>query len=269
MQKFTTNDGIQLAYDVAGEGKPVLLLHDWIATSKFFVKNVSKLAQTCKVITLDFRGCGESDKCPNGYRLSRHAADVKDLLEYLDLDDVTLLGWGMGASIAWMYWELFQDLRISKLILVDQTPDNITDVTWFFGQKNCYDVYTYTRLMMAHELDFEGQMKAWAWGNLLEAPEPAVEDLFFTEKMTCLPYGMLQIRKDYTFKDFRDLMPTVSIPALAIISTNSPINDWRGLDWAADQMADCRKAVFDRSGHLPFYEEADKFNDIVAGFVNE
>ena len=269
MEKFVTKDGVQLAYDVTGEGKPLLLLGDWISTSAFFNKNLPGLSRDCKVVRMDYRGCGESDKVENGYRISRFAADARELLEYLDLQDVTLVGWGMGAFVAWMYWELFQADRISKIVFVDQSPDNITDQTWKWGCKDCYDVYTYTRLMMSHELDYDGEQKHWAWANLLEEPSPEADDLFYTERMKTLPYGMLQIRKDYTFKDYRDLMATITLPCLGIACTNSPKFDVAGIQWAAEQIPNCRVEIFEESGHLPFYEETEKFDRVVSQFVNE
>ena len=44
--------------------------------------------------------------------------DVHQLLEHLDLKDVVLLGWSMGCSVLWSYWDLFRSDRLSKLIMV-------------------------------------------------------------------------------------------------------------------------------------------------------
>ena len=46
--------------------------------------------------------------------------DVHQLLEHLDLKDVVLLGWSMGCSVLWSYWDLFRSDRLSKLIMVDE-----------------------------------------------------------------------------------------------------------------------------------------------------
>ena len=71
---------------------------------------------------MDLRGHGESGKPSYGYRISRLAMDVKQLLDALELEDVTLLGWSMGCSVVWSYWDLFRGHRLSKLILVDEPP---------------------------------------------------------------------------------------------------------------------------------------------------
>ncbi len=48
---------------------------------------------------MDLRGHGESGKPSYGYRISRLAMDVKQLLDALELEDVILLGWSMGCSV--------------------------------------------------------------------------------------------------------------------------------------------------------------------------
>ena len=68
---------------------------------------------------------GDSGKPAYGYRIARLAKDLEELLEHLNLKDVTLLGWSMGCSVIWGYWDLFRDKRIAKLILCDEAPLNL------------------------------------------------------------------------------------------------------------------------------------------------
>ena len=43
-------------------------------------------------------------------------------MEHLGLWDVTMLGWSMGCSVTWSYWDLFRSDRLTKTILVDEPP---------------------------------------------------------------------------------------------------------------------------------------------------
>lgn len=107
MPTITTNDGIQLYYEDVGEGRPLVLIPGWTCTHHFFQKNIAELAKSCRVIAPDMRAHGDSEKATWGHRISRYAKDVKDLLEALHLEHVTLLGWSMGAAIIWSYLDLF------------------------------------------------------------------------------------------------------------------------------------------------------------------
>ena len=122
MTTFKTNDGISIHYEVYGTGKPLVMIHSWDQSAKAFCNNVSVLAEKYQVITIDLRGHGESEKPAFGYRISRLAMDVRQLMEHLDLWDVTMLGWSMGCSVTWSYWDLFRSDRLAQTILVDEPP---------------------------------------------------------------------------------------------------------------------------------------------------
>ena len=92
MPTITTNDGVQLYYEDVGEGSPLLLIPGWTCTHHFFQKKIVELAKSCRVIAPDMRAHGDSEKVAWGHRIARYAEDVKDLLEALRLEHVTVLG---------------------------------------------------------------------------------------------------------------------------------------------------------------------------------
>jgi non-heme chloroperoxidase len=61
---------------------------------------------------------------------SRLARDLYELLTDLDLNEVVLLGHSMGSSVIWCYFDLFGPERLSKIILVDQSPFLTSDPHW-------------------------------------------------------------------------------------------------------------------------------------------
>ena len=103
MSYFKTNDGVSLYYDIRGEGKPLLMVQGWTFTAKLWEKNAEKIAERCQVIRMDNRGHGESEKVMYSHCIARYAMDVKNLLDELELEDVTVLGSSMGAAVLWSY----------------------------------------------------------------------------------------------------------------------------------------------------------------------
>src|SRR6516225_10402239 len=93
---FVTSDGVQLSYIRQGSAYDV--------------------------IAVDQRSHGESQKVTYGLKISRLSKDLYELLTELDLSDVALLGHSMGASVIWCYIDLFGLERLSKILLVDQSP---------------------------------------------------------------------------------------------------------------------------------------------------
>lgn len=100
----------------------------------------------------------------------------------LDVEDVTVLGWSMGASILWSYIELFGNHRISGLICVDQSPAQYTGPDWQWGQKGCYDVEMFipniklpTLVCVARNSNvFDWHGSAWVGENI-----PGAKMVFF------------------------------------------------------------------------------------------
>src|SRR6059036_3263016 len=126
----TTNDGYKLRYEEAGSGKPLVCIPGWSQTAAQFKDQVSGLGDRYRVIAVDMRGHGESDKPDHGYTIQRLAKDVHDLLVTLNLSDVTLMGHSMGCSVIWSYWELWGAERLAKLVLIDQMPMITADPAW-------------------------------------------------------------------------------------------------------------------------------------------
>lgn len=75
-------------------------------------------------MTFDFRGQDRSEKTELGDTLTQYARDLHVSLERLDLDDVVLVGWSMGALVSWEYVGRFDTGQIRALVAVDteQSP---------------------------------------------------------------------------------------------------------------------------------------------------
>jgi pimeloyl-ACP methyl ester carboxylesterase len=100
MQTLSVN-GIELAYDVRGEGPPLLLLHGFFGSSGDWVHlfDLDALAKSWRLIMPDARGHGRSTD-PRGELTHRRAAtDIQALLDHLKLDRVRAIGLSFGGNI--------------------------------------------------------------------------------------------------------------------------------------------------------------------------
>ncbi|WP_315898801.1 alpha/beta hydrolase [Tateyamaria omphalii] len=144
MAEFTTPDGITIAYDIAGEGTPVLLLHGFPQTRAMWHAIAPRLAQNFTVVTADLRGYGASTKPPRMEDMSfRHmAADQRALMAHLGFDTFHLVGHDRGGRTAHRM-SLDSPDAIRSLTLMDIVPTHLllSEVTqqvarayyhWFF-----------------------------------------------------------------------------------------------------------------------------------------
>lgn len=107
----------QLAFSDLGSGPAVLFIHGLISDHRTWNAAMQALAGAHRVIAPDLLGHGESVGSPGDYSLGAHAAALRDLLDLLELDRVTLVGHSLGGGIAMQFAYLFPE-RVRGLVLV-------------------------------------------------------------------------------------------------------------------------------------------------------
>jgi non-heme chloroperoxidase len=250
------------------------MLPGFSQTAEQFEKQIGQLSQEHRIIAVDHRGHGQSGKPTHGYRISRLAADLRDLMESLDLHDVALLGHSMGCTVAWAYWDLFGGDRISGMILVDQgpviaadlvLPDQAVELGAIFTSDMAYGiaaglrgegaVQTSTSIVdMMHTPDMSTEDVAWIVGqNLLLPREHAAA-----------------VHLDHYGNDWRDVLPRITVPTL-VIGGESSIFSPQVSQWVASRIPDAHLRIFsaaESGSHLMFWENPELFNTVVTDFLS-
>ena len=263
MAFLTTNDGCKLHYEDVGSGKVLFLIHGWSQSGALFKKNIPELSKHFRVISIDLRGHGESQKINHGYRISRFSKDVHELIVNLDLNDVTLLGWSMGCSVIWSYWDLFCSERLSKIILVDEpglllkTDDNE------FGMSTYDEVLAMNKDILKDQEAFTKGLLGTAFTMGLSE-----QDLNFivAENVKMPAEYAARLELHHWLTDWRDIIPAINIPTLIISGRKSFIN-WKSQVWNNEKISDSKIEIFEDGGHFMFFEEPEIFNKVVREFV--
>ncbi len=119
MPYLKTSDDVELFYNDWGTGAPVVLIHGWPLTSAMWEKQATFLAEHgLRVISYDRRGCGRSGQPWSGYDYDTLAADLKAVLEGLDLQEATLVGFSMGGGEVARYLSRYGSARVARAVLL-------------------------------------------------------------------------------------------------------------------------------------------------------
>lgn len=251
------NDGVRLYFEDTGCGKPVILIHGGGLSLGWWRWQVPALSQRFRVIAADTRGNGRSDKTPWGHRTARYAMDVRQIIETLDLDEVTLVGWSIGARTVLSYLELFRDYRLKGAVLVDEVPS----------------IEVHDPPVRDTEPDAEPppedetERKRRQFRNMfvsLEVPDAEL-DVLLEESRENTPSQGVTLGPDYQAQDWRPMLPSIDLPVL--ITTGGRSGAYPGCKYMYEHIPGARLEVFEDSGHVLFYEEPDRFNAVVAEFV--
>ncbi|MFX1571791.1 MAG: alpha/beta fold hydrolase [Promethearchaeota archaeon] len=117
---FFNNEGIKIYYEVEGEGPPVIMIHGWAASLEGNWKQakwVEVLKNDYKVILLDCRGHGKSDKPLDPTQYGAHMTDdIVKLLDHLSIQKANFFGYSMGARLSYELLLRKQELFISAIL---------------------------------------------------------------------------------------------------------------------------------------------------------
>ena len=258
--KFTTSDHVKLDFTDEGDGQPVLLLSGIGSYREIWAPTIQFLLNAgYRVINLDARNQGASQRTLKGRRMRRHAMDVKELLDWLDVNDVVGIGNSMGASTLFAYASLFDSQRFSAFIDIDQSPKMISDDTWSFGFKDL----TWENFPAALKLP----MGAATATPVSEEVRTSVQ-----AARQARPYDAEQnyaCLVDHTFQDWRDVLLRLPIPLLVIAGEKSPYFDPQFATATARFAPQGQAQIIKGAGHIVMAEQPDLFNEALSTFLQQ
>lgn len=266
MDYFTTKDNIKLYYNIDGQGSPIILIHGFTADHGVFRILKKQLCKDYTVITYDLRGHGLSRS--NGeITIDRLAIDLKELIEYLDLDNITLVGWSMGGSVILQYLSLFGDYKLCRLCIIDSSPRVINDLNWCLGLyhgeyyqkdadkdleliKNNWDEYSYK---------FISTMSANLNDNQLNI---ALENIRNNDS-----FAMFQIWSSLIEKDYRKILIEINLQTLLIFGGKSKLYSINTGKYLNESIKKSELIIFEENGHLLVQENPIKLNRALREFI--
>ncbi len=264
-----TRDGAKIYYEDHGEGQPIVLVHGWLCSSKFWQKNVPELANAFRVVTLDLRGHGNSSKVLTGHTIGQYARDLRALIEHLGLQETVLLGWSLGGPVVLSYYEQYSgDTRLKALGLVDTAPFPFGPAGWnshplrsynYDGMNATFADYT------AHPRKF-----AIAFAIRMFKQKPSGNDMaWVVAEMMKTPIWIAEaVYSDFVMSDYAKSLPGVKVPVIVFAADSGVFCSGIGQGKAiASQVPQGTFVPFEDGGHILFYEQPQKFNTALTNFV--
>jgi non-heme chloroperoxidase len=222
MPYIETNDGIELYYYDWGTGAPVVLIHGWPLTSASWEYQARVLAESgYRVIAYDRRGFGRSEWAYEGYDYETLADDLNSLMETLDLQGATLVGFSMGGGEVARYLAKHGSSRVEKAVLISavtpyllKTSDNPDGV-----EKKVFD-----GIVESLKKDRPAFLKQFAqmfYGRTMvhhTVSEPVLE-FFEAMALTASPKATIDLVRAWSETDFRKDLAGFDVPTLVIHGT--------------------------------------------------
>lgn len=251
-----------IAYDRAGSGVPLLLIHGWPHSRALWAGQMSGLATQALCIAPDIRGFGEST-VRGPWTIDQFADDLDALLGALAIPTVIVCGLSMGGYVALSLWRRHPE-RVRGLIL---SSTRATADSPEAREKRVRLIEFIERKGMAALAN--RQLAAMVGATTLESrPDVRVSLL---ELMAAAPpagvIGALRAMADRA--DSSDLLPTITVPTLVVggaEDTFIPPDELRAM---AAGIPNSRFELLAGSGHVCAYERPAAFNHVVGEFLRD
>lgn len=263
---------VKIHYCDWGSGKPVILIHGWPSTSQMWEYQLAELAQAgFRAIAYDRRGFGRSSVPFKAYDYDTLASDLNALIEALDLNEVTLVGFSMGGGEVVRYLSRYGAARISKVVLMSsvtpylaQTPDNPDGVP-----QEVFDQIT-EGLKKDRPGFLETFGKQFFGVSMLKHPvSDAFLQHFRTLSTLSSAHATLECAAAFAHTDFRMDMSAVTVPTLIIhgdADLTVPIEASGNRTAAAIPHA--QYLVYEGAPHGLWYTHKDRINADLIAFMN-
>ncbi len=256
------SDGALIYFEVTGSGPPIVFVHGWTMSGRFWKRQVEGLSGACTVVTIDLRAHGNSSKVLHGHTIPRYALDVRAVVEALQLRDVVLVGWSMGGPVVLDYWRRFGADRLRALALVDTTPFPFSpDASNAHRMKG----FNYDQMNAALAVVLGGR-EAFARrfvDDMFKSGTAPPQDAgwMVAESLKTPAVVAAAIYSDFLMRDYTSVLGTITVPT-AVFAGDSRIFE-RGIEqgrWVAERIPAATFIASAGGGHLLFYEEPELFN---------
>lgn len=269
MDYFITSDNTKIYYKSSGKDVPIVFIHGFTATHDVFRISENILSRRYKIISYDLRGHGLSNEMKMDISLERLSLDLKELVDYLNLDKINLVGWSLGGSIVLEYIKQFGTAKLSKICLIDMGPKVINDSDWklglYHGEYAIENAYEDMELIRSDWIKFSS--------NFIKTMAPYLNEsdlnIALSKVKDNSPDSMYSIWKSLIHKDYRNMLSIIDIPTLLLFGRNSTLYSVETGRYMEKSINSTSFEVFEDCTHLLVLENPIKFNRVLDEFISK
>ena len=261
-QQVRVND-VTFSVETAGSGRPIVLIHGWTMSGRFFQRQVPELSESFQVIVPDLRGHGSSEKVLHGHTVPQYAADLHAILAELSVERPVLVGWSMGAMVGYEYLSAYGKDAVAGLVVVDQPPSDFAWDDYEFGVFTMNDLRDTNVQLQEDQAAVVGEFSQL----MLHDPDPEALKWMTAEILQVPPVIGSTILLDQTLRDYREFLPKIDVPTLVLFGEDDKLTSPLAGAYIAERVPGARLQTFPASSHCPFWEESRAFNEAVATFA--
>ncbi len=227
-------------YEVLGRGRPVIFLHGWVGSWRYWINAMQVTSTSYRAYALDLWGFGETTHNKLNYALEQQASLLDRFLHEMGIGKIALVGHGLGGLVGMTFATRFP-----------QSVDRVMAI----GCPLDYQAVN-ARLRSATTLV---DLTDWLSSRTPEATT-ALSDASKAD-VKAIADSMVGLQTNNIFSSFRAL----NIPCLLVYGDKDPAITTPNGEYSLSSMT--HQIELDGSGHFPMIDEATRFNRLLTDFL--
>lgn len=236
-----TLEGEIIHYEVLGRGRPLIFLHGWIGSWRYWVPTMQAASISYRAYAIDLWGFGDTAKRPAMYTLENQMKLLENFLEVLGIGRIALIGHSMGAVVALNFARRHPEI-VDRILLTEMPVEA---------------AYVSPRLRTAPV----AELTDW-----LLARQPANESARI-EAPKADPQAIQASLNELQGSNLRLLFQDLATPCLFIHGQNDPAVELPPQVVTDGLPERSHYVVFEQSGHFPMLDETLKYNRLLSDFL--
>ncbi len=257
-------NGVSLAYVPMGDpaGQPVVLIHGYTDNARDWVPLVPYLSHRFRLILVELRGHGRSDKPECCYTRWDFAYDVKLLLDALGVRQADVVGHSLGSFITQAFAETWPQ-RSRRVVLISSSGGPRPGSP---PRKPAYDYASQIR-QLREPIDPDSPFMVEWWSS----PTPVDQELIRRQRRDSaaipLRVWLAVLDQGLEYGDLQRMLPRLTAPALLIWGSKDPIMEEEDRQTLREALPRAQVKVFPGLGHNPFWEDPQACGEVINAFL--
>lgn len=250
-----TINGLNIEYTEKGEGKPILFLHGWGSSFKFYENIMTALSDRFRTVAVNFPGCGSSDTMSSPWDLDDYCNFVIEFMNKLNITDPIMIGHSHGGRVI---------LKMSATGMVNPQKIVLLDSAGLIPKKSFKQKFRAKSFKAIKRVLTLPVIKNYS-ANLLDKARRH----YGSADYNAAPEVLRKTLVSLVNTDLRDIIANIKCSTLLIWGdrdTDTPLSDAKIIE---SLIPDAGLCVYENAGHFAFFEQQGKTIAILNSFLGK
>lgn len=265
--EFTSINGTKIHYISRGQGKPLILIHGFGASTFTWRKNINSLASKgFKVWALDQKGFGLSDKpVSSEYSLKAQAKLIKKFMDEKKIEKAVLVGSSMGGAVLINFATLYPQ-RAKKLILIDSAGYQKGPPPWIASAPLKPFLKMFVRATALNKTIFTLSARRAYYNDKIITPE-LIDGYYLPLKIPGAEEALYEMASQNDLPLVKNRIKKVKVPTLIIWGKEDRIIPVKNAYWFHRDIQGSKLTIIEKCGHSPQEEKPAQVNQLIVEFA--